>query len=80
MQTLSARYAKEDKEALIDQSDLGLNPRMLTPCERARLQGFPEVFVWHHLSRFQTYKQIGSAVPVSVVEAIARTLTKAVNF
>ena len=38
--TISARYWKDGSEILIDQSDLGLNPRTLTPTEAGRLQGF----------------------------------------
>lgn len=38
--TISARYWKDGSEILIDQSDLGLNPRTLTPVEAGRLQGY----------------------------------------
>ena len=38
--TISARYWKDGSEILIDQSDLGLNPRKLTPVEAGRLQGY----------------------------------------
>ena len=42
--TLVARYYKDGKECLIPQQ--GKNPRMLTPRECARLQGFPEDCVY----------------------------------
>ena len=38
--TISARYWKDGSEILIDQSDKGLNPRILTPVESGRLQGY----------------------------------------
>lgn len=38
--TISARYWKDGSEILIDQSEKGLNPRVLTPVEAGRLQGY----------------------------------------
>lgn len=38
--TISARYWKDGSEILIDQSRDGKNPRMLTPVEAGRLQGY----------------------------------------
>lgn len=38
--TISARYWKDGSEILIDQSNLGKNPRKLTPVEAGRLQGY----------------------------------------
>lgn len=38
--TISARYWKDGSEILINQSDKGLNPRILTPVEAGRLQGY----------------------------------------
>ena len=38
--TISARYWKDGSEILIDQSNRGLNPRILTPVEAGRLQGY----------------------------------------
>jgi len=72
--TLVARYGKDGKECLIPQD--GCNPRMLSPRECARLQGFPDQFVLPgHKS--SAYTQFGNAVPVPVVQAIAaRALRK----
>lgn len=67
--TISARYYKDGSEALIAQTD-GQNPRKLTPREVARLQGFPEDFILHP-SRMQAYKQLGNAVPINVIRALA---------
>lgn len=69
--TIVARYYKDGKECLIPQA--GKNPRLLTPRECARLQGFPDNFVTH-ASKSVAYKQFGNAVPVPVVEAVARTM------
>ena len=71
--TISARYYKDGSEILIKQK--GKNPRMLTPREAARLQGFPENFKIP-VSNLQAYKQFGNAVPVNVIRAIANELIK----
>jgi len=71
--TMSARYYKDGSEILIEQKDK--NPRMLTPREAARLQGFPEDFLIP-VSNGQAYKQFGNAVPVNVIRAIAKEIVK----
>jgi DNA (cytosine-5)-methyltransferase 1 len=65
--TIVARYYKDGKECLVPQP--GKNPRMLSPRECARLQGFPESFNIHP-SKSVAYKQFGNAVPVPVVEKV----------
>ena len=72
--TISARYYKDGSEALIDQSQYGKNPRMLTPRECARLQGFPEDFLTDAVSKTQAYKQFGNSVCVKVIEAVAEQM------
>lgn len=72
--TISARYYKDGSEILIDQSDLGKNPRKLTPRECARLQGFPEDFNVDIVSDVQNYRQFGNSVSVPVIDAIARAM------
>jgi DNA (cytosine-5)-methyltransferase 1 len=69
--TISARYYKDGSEVLIDQSDIGKNPRKLTPRECARLQGFPAEFNVDAVSDCQNYRQFGNSVSVPVIEAIA---------
>lgn len=69
--TISARYYKDGSEILIDQSDIGENPRKLTPQECARLQGFPKEFNVDAVSDCQNYRQFGNSVSVPVIEAIA---------
>ena len=69
--TISARYYKDGSEVLIDQSDIGRNPRKLTPRECARIQGFPESFVVDAVSDVQIYKQFGNSVSVPVIRSIA---------
>jgi len=71
--TISARYYKDGSEILIEQKDK--NPRMLTPREAARLQGFPEDFVIP-VSKGQAYKQFGNSVSVNVIRAIAKEMNK----
>ncbi|KPU83288.1 restriction endonuclease subunit M [Marinosulfonomonas sp. PRT-SC04] len=69
--TISARYYKDGSEVLIDQSDIGANPRKLTPRECARLQGFPKEFNVDVVSDCQNYRQFGNSVSVPVIQAIA---------
>lgn len=69
--TISARYYKDGSEVLIDQSDIGRNPRKLTPRECARIQGFPEEFVVDAVSSSQAYRQFGNSVSVPVIESLA---------
>jgi DNA (cytosine-5)-methyltransferase 1 len=72
--TISARYYKDGSEILIDQSDIGKNPRKLTPRECARIQGFPEDFVVDAVSDSQIYRQFGNSVSVPVIRAIAKRM------
>lgn len=69
--TLVARYYKDGKECLIPQK--GKNPRMLTPRECARLQGFPEWFVLP-TAKSKAYKQMGNSVAVPVLKRIAKNI------
>lgn len=72
--TLSSRYYKDGSEILLQQD--GKNPRLLTPRECARLQGFPEDFKLHQ-NKIESYKQLGNAVSVPVVSAIVKQLLQA---
>ncbi len=66
--TLSARYYKDGSEILIPQE--GQNPRMLTPRECARLQGFPDTFKIV-VSDCQAYRQFGNSVVVPLITNVA---------
>lgn len=72
--TISARYYKDGSEILIDQSELGKNPRKLTPRECANLQGFPKDFIVDAVSHGQIYKQFGNSVCTKVIEAVAKQM------
>lgn len=69
--TIVARYGKDGKECLIPQK--GKNPRLLTPLECARLQGFPNSYVLPQ-SRAIAYKQFGNSVAVPVIAKIADSI------
>lgn len=72
--TISARYYKDGSEVLIDQSDIGRNPRLLTPRECARLQGFPNDYIVDAVSHGQIYKQFGNSVCINVIKAVAESM------
>lgn len=66
--TISARYWKDGADALVYYSKNKV--RMLTERECARIQSFPDKFIFLG-SRKEIYKQIGNAVPPLLAEAIA---------
>lgn len=73
--TLSARYYKDGSEILIKQKNN--RPRRLTPQECARLMGFkgPDSSPWKfEVSDVQAYRQMGNAVVVPVVRAVAQLM------
>lgn len=74
--TISARYYKDGSDALVRYSDTEI--RRLTEKEAARVQSFPDSFVFP-VSGMQTYKQIGNAVACLVGEAISRSIVSAFN-
>ncbi len=69
--TIVARYYKDGKECLVPQR--GKNPRLLTPRECARLQGFPENFSLASVNT-QAYKQFGNSVAVPVIKTLASAI------
>ena len=87
--TITARYHKDGCECLVDQSEKGLNPRMLSPEEAGRLQGYNIISDgWVSddtngdtpfkitVSKTQAYKQFGNSVAVPVVKRIAEEIVK----
>lgn len=61
---------------IIDSKDI----RKMTPRECARFQGYDENFVFSKtIANSHLYKQIGNSVTVSVIEAIAKEIRKALN-
>jgi DNA (cytosine-5)-methyltransferase 1 len=73
--TLTARYAKDGAEILIQQSG---NPRRLTPRECARLMGFDDNFKIV-VSDTQAYKQFGNSVVPLVIQDIAKEIIKSLK-
>lgn len=75
--TITARYYHDGSEALVEQKNK--NPRMLTPRECARLQGFSDDFIIG-ISNNQAYKQFGNSVCVNVIEAVAEAMINYLEF
>jgi len=71
--TIVARYGKDGKECLIPQGSN--NPRMLTPRECARLQGFPDEYVIP-VAKTAAYRQFGNSVALPVIKDIATNIIK----
>lgn len=69
--TISARYHKDGSDALVKYSEREI--RRLTEKEVARVQSFPDDFVFP-VSGVQTYKQIGNAVACRLAAAIGGSL------
>lgn len=74
--TISARYYKDGSEILVDQQDVGKNPRKLTPRECAGIQGFPPEFIVDAVSDSQIYRQFGNSVSVPVIAAVAKRMVE----
>jgi len=75
--TLSARYYKDGSEILIARGRG--RPRRLTPCECARLMGFPDSLPIV-VSDTQAYKQFGNAVVPGVVTAVASQIVRVLEW
>ena len=74
--TISARYHKDGSDALVKYSETEI--RRLTEREAARVQSFPDSFVFP-VSNAQTYKQIGNAVACKLAEALGGAILKALH-
>ena len=72
--TISSRYGKDGGECLIYRGE-NKNPRMLSPREAFRLQGFPEKFKIP-VKKTYAYQQAGNAVPINVVEKICYKIVR----
>jgi DNA (cytosine-5)-methyltransferase 1 len=81
--TMSARYNKDGAEILINQRNIGLRPRRLTPYEVSGLMGFPEKYrcffsraenIIQPVSDSQAYHQFGNSVAVPLVTDIAKLI------
>ncbi len=90
--TIVARYWKDGKEILIDQSSRGLNPRKITPVEAGRLQGYnilgngwltdndnrPTSRMEYSIvvTKKEAYLQFGNSVAIPVVRSLASEIVK----
>lgn len=65
-----------DKMAFADKKP---HHRRLSIRECARIQTFPDTFLFHYKNVSDGYKMIGNAVPVKLAEAIANKITEDIN-
>lgn len=71
--TISARYWKDGSDALVKYSDNEV--RMLTELETARIQTFPDNYMFTGSKRL-VYTQIGNAVPVKLANVVAEEIKR----
>lgn len=64
--------------AMVQIPIIGREKRRLTPREAARLQSFPDTFIYNS-NEHQAYKQFGNAVNVKVIQYMAEQLFKQVK-
>lgn len=64
--------------AMVQIPVIGREKRRLTPREAARLQSFPDTFIYNS-NEHQAYKQFGNAVNVKVIQYMAEQLFKQVQ-
>ena len=70
-----SRWLKEFDRELIQLKDRG---DRLTVRELARIQGFPDDFIFYH-SEDQQYKQVLEAFPPSIAKKIAKTINHIIH-
>lgn len=73
--TIVARYGKDGKECLVPQAEK--NPRMLTPRECSRLQGFPDNFIIP-CANTPAYRQFGNSVAIPVIRRISEKIINSI--
>jgi DNA (cytosine-5)-methyltransferase 1 len=75
--TLTANMGMGGHNVPIVKDSRGL--RKLTPRECARIQGYPDTYVFPPLTDSHLYKQIGNSVSVPVIERIAKQMKIAID-
>jgi DNA (cytosine-5)-methyltransferase 1 len=75
--TLTANMGMGGHNVPIIKDEKGI--RKLTPLECARIQGFPASYKLPALSDSSLYKQFGNSVTVTVIEAVAKQMMKAMQ-
>lgn len=74
--TVRIGFYREGMDKATTRNCLGI--RKLTILECKRLQGFPDTFAFP-VSRTQAYKQLGNAVSIPVIKAVARKIKSALK-
>ncbi len=77
--TISSHLAKVSLNSTDPVLRVGERFRRFTPLEAARIQSFPDTFVFDLVSETKRYKAIGNAVPPVMMWHVARAVSKALR-
>lgn len=77
--TISSHLAKVSLNSTDPVFQVGERYRRFTPKEAAKIQSFPDSFVFDSVSETKQYKAIGNAVPPVMMWHVAKAVSKALN-
>ncbi len=77
--TISSHLAKVSLNSTDPVFQVGERYRRFTPAEAAKIQSFPDTFVFNSVSETKQYKAIGNAVPPVMMWHVAKAVSKALK-
>ena len=78
--TISSHLAKVSLNSTDPVYQVGERYRRFTPSEAAKIQSFPDSFVFDSVSETRQYKAIGNAVPPVMMWHVAKAVSKALKY